>query len=117
MPGAPAGVVELDVTDALRNPWGIVHGGVTASLVDVAAERAVAAPADHGSSVHTGDVSLHFLAPARVGPVRATATVMGERADGAVVLVTVHDTGRDRVVARAVATVRPRLTFGPGRLF
>jgi uncharacterized protein (TIGR00369 family) len=104
--GAPPGVVELDVTDAVRNPWGIVHGGVTASLVDVAAERAVAS--HDGGPVETGDVSLHFLAPSRVGPVRATATVMGERADGAVVLVEVRDLGRDRVAARAVATVRSR---------
>jgi uncharacterized protein (TIGR00369 family) len=107
--GAAPGVVELDVTAAVRNPWGIVHGGVTAALVDIAAERAVASrsavPVD---LVQTGDVSLHFLAPSRVGPVRATATVMGERADGAVVLVEVRDVGRDRVAARAVASVRPR---------
>jgi uncharacterized protein (TIGR00369 family) len=103
---APPGVVELDVTDAVRNPWGIVHGGVTASLVDVAAERAVAARSP--GPVETGDVALHFLAPARVGPVRAAATVMGARSDGTVVVVEVRDTGHDRVVARAVATVRPR---------
>jgi uncharacterized protein (TIGR00369 family) len=103
--GDAAGVVELDATDALRNPWGIVHGGVTASLVDVAAERAVAARSP--GPVATGDVALHFLAPARIGPVRATATVMGDRADGAVVAVEVRDVGHDRVVARAVATVRP----------
>ena len=106
-PPPPAGVVELDVTDAVRNPWGIVHGGVTAALVDVAAERAGAARTS--TPVETGDVALHFLAPSRVGPVRATATVMGERTDGMVVLVEVRDVGQDRVAARAVATVRPRL--------
>jgi uncharacterized protein (TIGR00369 family) len=104
--GTPPGVVELDVTDAVRNPWGIVHGGVTASLVDVAAERAVQSRS--AALVETGDVALHFLAPARVGPVRATATVMGERADGVVAVVEVRDVGHDRVVARAIATVRPR---------
>jgi uncharacterized protein (TIGR00369 family) len=107
--GAPAGVVELDIADALRNPWGIMHGGVTASLVDVAAERAAASLSGEAvESLETGDVSLHFLAPSRVGPVRATATVVGKRADGAVVIVEVRDVGRDRVAARAVATVRPR---------
>ena len=103
--GAPPGVVEFDVSDAVRNPWGIVHGGVTASLVDVAAERAV--QAQSAARVETGDVALHFLAPARVGPVSATATVLGERADGTIVSVEVRDNGPDRVVARAVATVRP----------
>jgi 1,4-dihydroxy-2-naphthoyl-CoA hydrolase len=107
--GAPPGVVELDITDAVRNPWGIVHGGVTASLVDVAAERVVAArSAGPVVAVETGDVALHFLAPSRVGPVRATATVLGDRADGSVVLVEVRDMGQDRVAARAVAAVRPR---------
>jgi uncharacterized protein (TIGR00369 family) len=103
--GAPSGVVELDVSDSVRNPWGIVHGGVTASLVDVSAERAIQARST--VPVETGDVALHYLAPARVGPVRASASVLGERADGAVVAVEVRDVGRDRVVARAVATVRP----------
>jgi uncharacterized protein (TIGR00369 family) len=103
--GAPPGVVELDVSDSVRNPWGIVHGGVTASLVDIAAERAVQAHSD--VPVETGDVALHYLAPARVGPVRASATVLGQRSDGAVVAVEVRDVGRDRVVARAVAAVRP----------
>jgi uncharacterized protein (TIGR00369 family) len=111
--GAPPGVVELDVTDAVRNPWGIVHGGVTASLVDVAAERAVASQSEGPGGVATGDVALHFLAPSRVGPVRATPTVMGERADGTVVLVEVRDVGGDRVVARAVATVRPTTPAPP----
>jgi 1,4-dihydroxy-2-naphthoyl-CoA hydrolase len=106
VPGEPAGVVELDITDAVRNPWGIMHGGVTASLVDIAAERAGAAHLR--VPVESTDVALHFLAPSRVGPVRATATVMGERTDGVVVLVEVRDTGRDRVVARAVVTARPR---------
>jgi len=104
--GAPPGVVELDISDAVRNPWGIVHGGVTASLVDVAAERAVASRST--GPVETGDVALHFLAPSRVGPIRATATALGERSDGSVVLVEVRDMGADRVAARAVAAVRPR---------
>ena len=75
--GAAAGVVELDVSDAVRNPWGIVHGGVTAALVDVAAERAVAiVSAQPVASIGTGDVALHFISTSRVGPVRASATVM-----------------------------------------
>ena len=51
-------------TTELRNPWGILHGGVVATLVDLAAEHAT-------GGGHTTDVVLHFLAPNRVGPVRA----------------------------------------------
>jgi uncharacterized protein (TIGR00369 family) len=107
--GAPVGVVELDAVDGVRNPWGIVHGGVTAALVDLAAERAAAAHLDVTSdAVVTSDVALHFLSPSRVGPVRASAVVVGERADGVVLRVEVRDTGLDRVAAHAIATVRPR---------
>ena len=32
--------VEIDLADELRNPWGILHGGILAMLVDLAAEHA-----------------------------------------------------------------------------
>ena len=37
------GAAEVDIAGWLRNPWGILHGGVTACLVDVSAEAAGAA--------------------------------------------------------------------------
>jgi uncharacterized protein (TIGR00369 family) len=90
--------VEIPLKDGLRNPWGILHGGVTASLVDACAEHATAGGI-------TTDVVLHYLAPNRIGPVRATANVLGERSDGAVARVEVRDVGADRITAVAVATV------------
>ena len=41
---AEDGTVDVDVDDWLRNPWGILHGGVTACLVDLAAELAARRP-------------------------------------------------------------------------
>jgi uncharacterized protein (TIGR00369 family) len=90
--------VELEVRDAVRNPWGIVHGGVSASLVDAAATAL--AP---GQST---DVVVHYLAPIRIGPARALATRIGRRPDGLVVRVIVRDEGADRDCVLAVATVR-----------
>jgi uncharacterized protein (TIGR00369 family) len=93
--------VALDITDRVRNPWGILHGGATAVLVDAAAAHAV------GEHATTADVVLHFLRPGRVGPAVARASVVGERADGHVVRVEVVDAGADdRVMAVAVSTVR-----------
>jgi uncharacterized protein (TIGR00369 family) len=93
--------VEIDVTEQLRNPWGILHGGVTAALVDLAARHATGGRA-------TTDTVLHFLAPGRVGPVAARATTIGRRADGSLVRVEVLDRGADdRLCAIAVATVSP----------
>jgi uncharacterized protein (TIGR00369 family) len=103
--------VLLEITDGLRNPWGIVHGGVTATLVDVASERAVlaaaAAAGQPAAHADTTDIVIHYLAPARVGPLRAHVDVLGARADGFACRVAVTDTGAsDRAVALAATTVR-----------
>jgi uncharacterized protein (TIGR00369 family) len=93
-----AAAVEMDLRDTLRNPWGILHGGVTAALVDAAAEHATS------GGIMT-DMVLHYLAPNRVGPVRATASVLGTRSDGTVLRVEIADVGTARVTAIAVVTV------------
>jgi len=88
--------LEMPLQEVLRNPWGILHGGVVASLIDLTAE--------HTTGGVTTDVVLHFLAPNRIGPVRATARRIGSRADGTVLRIEVHDEGADRVTALAVVT-------------
>jgi uncharacterized protein (TIGR00369 family) len=99
------GSVVLEVADYLRNPWGILHGGAVAALADAAATRA-AVWSGAVTPVVTRDTEVHYLRPVRVGPVVARAKVLGERADGWVVEVTLSDTGaEDRVVATAVLTV------------
>jgi uncharacterized protein (TIGR00369 family) len=105
------GVLELDLRDELRNPWGIMHGAVVSALVDVASVEAVAASTRtsdaSGTAVATADITLHFLAPGRIGPVAARTTVLGERPDGVVVRVELVDRGaNDRRMAVAVTTVR-----------
>lgn len=89
--------VEIDLAAELRNPWGILHGGVVATLVDVAAEHAT-------GGGWTTDVVLHFLAPNRVGPVRASARVLGRRTDRHVLRVEVRDEGAARTTAVAIVT-------------
>ena len=71
----PDGVI-LELADDLRNPWGFMHGGVTSAIVDAAARRLAQATT-------TTDLVLHYLAPARIGPVRASGRVVGRRPDGA----------------------------------
>ncbi len=97
-----ARALEIDISADLRNPWGILHGGVLAALVDLAAEHAT------GGGTTT-DVVLHFLAPNRVGPVRASARILGKRSDGEVLRVEVTDVGAARITALAVLTcAKPR---------
>jgi uncharacterized protein (TIGR00369 family) len=100
-PGVGA-TTRLQLADHLRNPWGILHGGATAVLVDVAACRAAA----HASGASTADGSaaadtvLHYLRPVRVGPVEARCRVMGGPVGRTLVRVAVHDLGAgDRLVS------------------
>ncbi len=96
----------MPLAEHLRNPWGILHGGATAALVDAAAEHAAGEHAA-GAALRTADIVLHFLAPGRVGPVEARVEIVGDRPDGRVVEVSVHDRGADdRRVVVAVVTLR-----------
>ena len=99
---SPTGVtVEVDIRDDLRGPAGTLQGGVIATLVDVAA----ASTAVQGGTglVATSDLTIHFLAPGRVGPVRATGELLRSRSGGAAVEVRVYDAGKeDRLMAVAL---------------
>lgn len=92
------GVIRMRITDAVRNPWGFVHGGVTASLIDAAAVAVV------GNGVLV-DATVHYLAPSRQGPLIASGVRLGSTSAGEVVRVEVRDTAADRTTAVAIATV------------
>ena len=99
--------VELELHETVRNPWGILHGGVTTTVVESAVRHALGG-ADVTSMV------LHFLRPGRVGPVRAVARLIGTRPDGELLRVEVHDLGADdRIMAVAIVTATPRGTPTP----
>jgi uncharacterized protein (TIGR00369 family) len=101
---AEGGAVEVDVDDWLRNPWGILHGGVTACLVDVSAEAAGIAAL--GRPARVADTTIRFLAPGRVGPARAIPRVLSTGDGTALVEVKVTDAGAGgRLLAVASATV------------
>ncbi|MGB7050851.1 MAG: hotdog fold thioesterase [Acidimicrobiales bacterium] len=99
-------VTRLRLEDRLRNPWGILHGGALAVLADVAACRA--ASRSGGPVRAAADTVLHYLQPARVGPIEAHATVIGNDEGHALVRVGIHDAGADdRVVMLASVGVVP----------
>ncbi|GEM_PF-387067 len=111
-PGRRPGEMETDAPPRLRNPWGIVHGGALAVIVDAAARAAVAHPTgidtDPGA-LRVTDVVLHYLSPGRVGPVVARAELVGQRGDDHLVRVIVRDRGADdRVLVLSALTVRTR---------
>lgn len=72
---AAEGIVEVDVTPALRNPAGTLQGAMVALVAEVAAEELVAARS--GAPAVVTDLDLRYLGQARVGPVRTTSRLLG----------------------------------------
>ncbi len=98
------GSVEVSVEGWLRNPWGMLHGGVIGCLVDVSAE--VAGSAALGRAARATSEMIRFLAPGRVGPVRAVPEVLASDDRSALVEVRLVDTGADdRLVAIGTVTL------------
>ncbi len=61
-------VVEIDLASRHLQPYGIVHGGVLASLIESATSWAVFyGIEDEGAGVTTVDLKLNYLAPATPG--------------------------------------------------
>ena len=79
---AAAGVVQVELTDELRNPAGTFQGAMVALLAEAAAEDLVLARFGHPAIVT--DLDLRYLAATGAGPVRTTSTLLGERADSAI---------------------------------
>jgi uncharacterized protein (TIGR00369 family) len=63
--------VELDVDSCHLQLFGIVHGGVLATLIDTATFWAVFLPLPDGDGLVNIDLKLNYLKPVREGRIRA----------------------------------------------
>lgn len=69
-------VIKVEMRDELQQPSGVLHGGVTATLIDTAMAFAVRTHlADHEFTA-TIDLTVHYLRPHTVGTVTCTAKVV-----------------------------------------
>ena len=80
--------LRLAVRDDLRQNRGVVHGGVTASLIDTAAAFAILTLLEPGQSTTTIDLTIHYLRPLLRGQGSAHARVL--RAGRRLIVVTVE---------------------------
>ena len=97
---AAAGVVELPNSPYVQNSRGRINGGVLGMVFQWAAEAA--APGYAASDLH-----IHYLASARIGPVRTETVVVREVDDHVVCRVVAMDAGADDlVVAQATVTLQ-----------
>ena len=97
--------MEMDVTPRVVNSAGALQGGLLATLVDMVAGSLLMRIGGPEGRYVTSELHLNFLAPARRGPVHATASVLRRGRRSAVVRVEVYDRSEgDRHVASATLT-------------
>ena len=69
-------VVEIEMRDDLRQPSGVLHGGVTATLIDTAMAFAVRTYLTDTEPTATIDLTVHYLRPHVEGKAICTARVV-----------------------------------------
>ncbi len=68
--------LKLRVRDELRQPYGMLHGGATASLIDTATAIALIGTYGHEEKATTIDLNVHYLRPVVHGEIFCTAKVV-----------------------------------------
>jgi uncharacterized protein (TIGR00369 family) len=68
--------IEIEMRDDLRQPHGLLHGGVTATLIDTAMAFAVITVLKKAEKASTVDLSVHYLRPHLEGKISCTARVV-----------------------------------------
>ena len=68
--------IEIEMRDDLRQPHGLLHGGVTATLIDTAMAFAVITVLKKDEKASTVDLSVHYLRPHLEGKISCTARIV-----------------------------------------
>jgi uncharacterized protein (TIGR00369 family) len=69
-------VMGLEMQEKLRQPYGLLHGGATASLIDTAMAFAVFAALGTEDKATTVDLTVQYLRPHTDGKIVCTAKVL-----------------------------------------
>ena len=69
-------VLKLKMRDDLRQPYGLLHGGVTASLIDTATAFALISSQERTEQSTTVDLTVHYLRPHTEGEIVCTARIV-----------------------------------------
>jgi len=98
-----AGIVEIKMTDYIRNSFGAIQGGIVALLADIAGQ--CAARAATGQPLITKDLTLHYLSQGKVGPFLTRARMLRKTGDTALTRVELVDRGaNDRLLMLGLNT-------------
>lgn len=69
-------VISIEMRDDLRQPSGVLHGGVTATLMDTAMAFAVRTRLPIDEATATIDLTIHYLLPHITGAFTCTAKIV-----------------------------------------
>ena len=95
--------LKLQMRDELRQPYGVLHGGATASLIDTAMAFAVRTCVPEDVQTTTIDLTVHYLRPHSSGEVFCTAKVV--RAGKRILTVSAEVYNEERkLIATALST-------------
>ncbi len=96
-------VLKIDMRDDLRHPGGILHGGVTATLIDTAMAYAVRTRVERGVPTATIDLTIHYLRPHIDGTFTCTAKIVRAGKRIFTVAADVHNE-QGEMIATAIST-------------
>jgi len=68
--------IAIEMRDDLRQPSGVLHGGVTATLIDTTMAFAVRTRLELHEATATIDLTVHYLRPHTEGTIECTAKVV-----------------------------------------
>ena len=96
-------VISIEMRDDLRQPSGILHGGVTATLIDTAMAFAVRTRLPVDEATATIDLTVHYLRPHITGIFTCTAKVVRAGKRIFTVSAEVHNE-EEKLIATAIST-------------
>jgi uncharacterized protein (TIGR00369 family) len=101
-------VVSLKLRDELKQNNGIIHGGVTASLIDTAAAFVILTQLEPDQTTTTVDLTIHYLRPLVNGQATAHARII--RGGRRVIIAAVDVFDESEKLAATALTTYIRLT-------
>ena len=109
-PGDADGRARVEVTDRIRQPFGIVHGGALSAIAEtLASAMTYAGVAEDGNVALGQSNNATFLRPISEGHVNATGRIIHRgRTTWVWDVDCADDQGRIAAVVRVVIAVRPR---------
>jgi uncharacterized protein (TIGR00369 family) len=99
-------IASLDAKEEFHNPFGSMHGGILAGLVDHVLGAVLYPVIPRGHWAATTEFKLNYLAPVRAGTVTAEATIISMTKRTAVVRVEVSNEGRPVCSAQGTVLIQ-----------